>query len=292
MIESMTGYGAGFASSPNYKVTIELKSLNSKYLELVLKLPRVYIKYEHQIRNILTKGLKRGKVVVLLNVEVLSADKRTLMINRPLAKKYLEELTELGQWLNLDDKVNLPFLLQLPEIIPTEIEQEDPEEWDLVKEALSKAVVKLQETRAEEGKALEQDLSLRRANIQAELIEIKKLAPIRLDNVRSRVEQSLEDIRHKIGDLDQNRFEQELVFYLEKLDINEEVVRLQQHLDFFQEMQNQPKSNGKKLQFIAQEMGREINTIGSKANDASIQRRVVAMKDELEKIKEQVLNIV
>ena len=292
MILSMTGYGAATKSSGNYNVTVELKSLNSKYLELVLKLPKVYLKYEHKMRNKLTRRLGRGKVVVLLNVEVLTAEKKPLQINKALAEGYLNELTELARYLKVDDQVNLEFLLSLPEVIPTEIEKEDPEEWSLMESALDEAIERLLEGRAHEGLALSEDLALRVEKIGVELKQIAQLAPQRLEQIRSRVEQALDDIRHKIADVDQNRFEQELVFYLEKLDINEEIVRLTQHLAFFEEMRKEPKSNGKKLQFISQEMGREINTIGSKANNADIQRRVVRMKDELEKIKEQVLNIV
>ena len=290
MIQSMTGYGAATRSSSNYRVTVELKSLNSKFLEATFKLPRVYLKYENRVRSEMTRKLDRGKVMMVMNVEVLNPDKRTLNINRPLVRRYYHELTELAEFLDIPPKIDLPFLLELPEVIPTEIEQEDPEEWDLVQAALEEAMDQLIVSRKEEGQALDRDLAACVAAIAQGLEEVKVLAPRRLENVRSRIDQAIEDIRHKV-EVDRNRFEQELIFYVEKLDINEEIVRLTQHLTFFEELRQAPDNNGKQLQFLSQEMGREINTIGSKANDAAIQRLVVAMKDELDKIKEQTMNI-
>lgn len=292
MLQSMTGYGSSTQISQNYKVTVELKSLNSKYLELVMKLPKVYVKYEHKLRNILTKKLHRGKVLVLLNVEILNPDKHPIQINRALIKGYLSEFREVSKELGMEGDVSMEFLLGLPEVIPTEPATEDPEEWDLIEHALGHAIEKMIESRTEEGKSLSADLDTRVKGIRAELETIKEMAPKRMETIRNRLEKSLDDIRSKVKDLDKNRFEQELIFYMEKQDINEEIVRLTQHLNFFEEMQQLNKSNGKKLQFISQEMGREINTIGSKANNADLQRHVVRMKDELEKIKEQVLNAV
>jgi uncharacterized protein (TIGR00255 family) len=292
MIQSMTGYGAATCSSENFRVTVELKSLNSKFLEATIKLPRSYMKYEHKVRNMLTQRLVRGKVMMVFNVEVLSAEKRTLNINRALAKKYVEELQEIGEFLEVEDQISWSLLLELPEVIPTDLDQADPEEWALFEEALEAACGQLEQSRNDEGKALEEDLIQCVGAIRANLTEIEELAPLRAETIRQRLEQSLEDIRHKVEDLDKNRYEQELIYYLEKLDINEEIVRLSQHLNYFNEMRGNETSNGKQLQFISQEMGREINTIGSKANDAQIQRRVIQMKNELEKIKEQVLNVV
>lgn len=292
MVLSMTGYGSASRSSANYKVTVELKTLNSKFFELSSKLPRNYAKYESDIRQMLMKKLDRGKVSMLLNIEVLQAEKRTLNINKVLAGKYLAELTALADSLEIPAKIDLPFLLDLPEVIPTEIDQDDPEEWELVQGALSDAIVELLNSREEEGKALDLDLVERQEAIQQALSQIEILAPERAEKVRARLDQALQDIRDKIKDVDKNRFEQELIYYLEKLDINEEIVRLSQHLKLFKELRSNDVSNGKQLQFVSQEMGREINTIGSKANHAGIQRLVVGMKDDLEKIKEQVLNIV
>ena len=291
MIHSMTGYGASTRSSKNYQITVEVKSLNSKYFELSLKLPKVYMKYEHLLKNKLSKKLKRGKVSVLLNIEVLNENKRTLKINRALAKKYLAEIRELGKFLEIEKDVDLPFVLDLPEVVPTEAEQEDQEEWTLMAEAIDEAIEHLIVSRNEEGKALDKDLSHQVNSISTALAKVQELAPERMDVIRNRIQQALDDIKHKV-ETDQNRFEQELIFYMEKLDINEEIVRLGQHLTFFTQLQAEDQSNGKQLQFLSQEMGREINTIGSKANDAGIQRLVVGMKNELEKIKEQVLNIV
>ncbi|MFK7926392.1 MAG: YicC/YloC family endoribonuclease [Bacteroidia bacterium] len=292
MIISMTGYGSATRSSENYKVTVELKSLNSKYLEATMKLSRAYIKYEHKLRNILTRELVRGKVMVILNVEILKADKRTLNINRALAKKYVTELRELSDELGINSDISWSLLMELPEVIPTDQDIADPEEWALIEDAVKGACKELTQTRTVEGEALDKDLEERVQAIHTNLEEIKELAPKRLESVRNRIDQSLEDIRHKVDGLDKNRFEQEIIYYIEKLDINEEIVRLSQHLTYFSEMRSSDTSNGKQLQFIGQEMGREINTIGSKANDQQIQRRVVRMKDELEKIKEQVLNVV
>ncbi|MEM6807577.1 MAG: YicC/YloC family endoribonuclease [Bacteroidota bacterium] len=292
MLQSMTGYGSSVKTSQNYKVTIELKSLNSKYLELVMKLPKVYVKYEHKLRNILSKKLGRGKVLVLLNIEILNPDKQPIKINRALLKGYLGEFKDVAKDLGIDQEISLEFLLGLPEVIPTESENEDPEEWELIEKAVREAIEGMIESRMEEGKSLSADLNERVAAIRSELETIKGLAPKRMEIIRDRLGRSLEEIRNKVKDLDKNRFEQELIFYMEKQDINEEIVRLTQHLNFFEEMQALNKSNGKKLQFISQEMGREINTIGSKANNADLQRHVVRMKDELEKIKEQVLNAV
>ena len=287
----MTGYGAASVSSARYRVTVELKSLNSKYLELVMKLPRVYMKYEPRIRHEISQQLKRGKITLMFNVEVLQADHRTLNINHALVKKYKEELEEMANNLELSPELNISLLLTLPEVIPSEVEVEDPEEWELFSKALKEACENMTHSRTEEGKALDQDLGDRIIGIRTCLESVKKMAPGRLEHIRNRIEQAFEEIRHKV-EADPNRFEQELLFYIEKYDINEEIVRLEQHLTYFEELRQSDKSNGKQLQFLSQEMGREINTIGSKANDASIQRLVVGMKDELEKIKEQVLNVV
>ncbi len=288
----MTGYGAATQASANYKVTVELKSLNSKFLEIQLKLPRAYLKYEHKLRTHLGQQLERGKVLVLLNVEVLNPDKNRLNINPSRVEGYYNELKELQEQLALPGEIDLNFLLNLPDVIPIESEVEDPEQWNLIEQATYEACARLIESRNNEGAALDTDLSNSVLEIATSLARIEELAPTRKAYIENRLEQSLEDIRTRIGDFDRNRFEQELIFYLEKLDINEEIVRLTQHIRYFRELQAAKVSNGKKMQFISQEMGREINTIGAKANDASLQRLVVTMKDALEKIKEQTFNIV
>ncbi len=291
MILSMTGYGAASAESANYKISIELKSLNSKFFELSLRVPRLYMQYEHKIRQLLSKELQRGKVSLFLNAEVMNPEKRSLNINQVLAQAYLKELNAARERLHIEQEVDLPFLMGLPEIIPIESAEPDPEEWELIQQAALAAAKKLTESRRHEGEALAADFDLRLAAISSNLEEVESQAPARIEQVRERLMSALSDLKGKL-DFDPNRFEQELVFYIEKLDINEEIVRLRQHLTYFEQMKNEPESNGKKLNFIAQEMGREINTIGSKAQNAEMQRFVVNMKDELDKIKEQVLNIV
>lgn len=287
----MTGYGAGTASSANYRITVELKSLNNRYLELGLKLSRVYMKYEHSLRSLIGKALGRGKVSMYITVEVLNPDKRSLQINEILAKAYLSELQKVGSNLGLKTDISLEYLLTLPEIIPTDSAESDPEEWALIQEATQKALSEILVSRGQEGEALSEDLAERVAEIRKGLDAVAVLAPERLQKVRDRIHTTLEEMVDRNAH-DPNRFEQELAYYMEKLDVNEEIVRLTQHLTYFEEVRLSNESTGKKLNFIAQEMGREINTIGSKANDAGIQRHVVRMKDELDRIKEQVLNIV
>ncbi|MEM6263802.1 MAG: YicC/YloC family endoribonuclease [Bacteroidota bacterium] len=291
MVASMTGYGAATHSSSNYNITVELKSLNSKYFEALLKLPRTYLQYEHKLRSELGSKLTRGKVTFFLNVEVLNPEKRSLNINTVLAKAYFEELSQLREDLNITEPVKLDFLINLPEVLPVETGEADPEEWELIQAATHEACKKLILSREVEGKALETDLKGRVSSIQESLSGIEGLAGDRIQHIRTRLDNSIQELRERV-DADHNRFEQELVFYMEKLDINEEIVRLTQHLTYFLQILAEPVSNGKKLNFISQEMGREINTIGSKAQYAPIQRFVVSMKDELDKIKEQVLNIV
>lgn len=291
MILSMTGYGSATVESANYKISIELKSLNNKYFELSLRVPRIYMQYEHKLRQLLSNELQRGKVSMFLNAEVMNPEKRSLNINRVLAKAYLEEINGVRAELGIDKEVDMPFLMGLPEIIPVESATPDPEEWELIQKAALEAAQKLTASRRDEGEALARDLGNRVEAISANLKEVEARAPERIEAIRERLLSSLTDLKSRV-DFDPNRFEQELIFYIEKLDINEEIVRLRQHLTYFEKMKKEPKSNGKKLNFIAQEMGREINTIGSKAQNAEIQRFVVTMKDELDKIKEQVLNIV
>jgi uncharacterized protein (TIGR00255 family) len=288
----MTGYGLATRSSSNYQISVELKSLNSKFFEVNIKLPRAYVKYESKLRNEMTRRLQRGKIVMNVEIEVLNPAKRTLNINKALAAQYTHELQALADELGLQGGVSLSILMGLPEILPTEVAIEDPEEWSLIEEACLAAMDALQESRREEGTALDADLSERVQVIQEQLAQIQQLAPGRLDHVRQRLRQAVEELKNRLGDADPARFDQEVLYYIEKLDINEEIVRLKQHLAYFQELKNDKLASGKQLQFISQEMGREINTIGAKANDAVMQRLVVVMKDELEKIKEQVMNVV
>lgn len=291
MVQSMTGYGASSVSSENYKVSVELKSLNSKYIEINLKLPRPYLKQEVALRNYLTSQLSRGKVNALVNVEVLNADKHKVHINNDLVRAYSKELNSLRSEMNISSEVSLEYILSLPDIMNNENYEEDPEEWNLIELSFQNAAQELIESRIREGKALERDLRIRADQILQFIKDINNMLPARIETIRSRVLSSLNEVKDRFS-IDANRFEQELIYYIEKLDINEEMVRLRKHVDYFHQTLNEEISNGKKLGFIAQEMGREINTIGSKANDAEIQIFVVKMKEELEKIKEQVQNIV
>lgn len=290
MIQSMTGYGMGVSHSENYKVTVEFKSLNSKYLELILKLPRTYMKYEHLLRNQLTKELERGKIAMLLNVEVLNPTKRTLRINHTLLDTYINDLKAIQSKYALQP-LTLEKLLDLPDVMIESVAEEDEEEWNLIKKATAIASEALIKSRKEEGKALEIDFLERLLAIEAFLGEVEAFAPQRIEDIRNKMKNTLEEIKSRV-EVDLNRFEQELIFYIEKLDINEEIVRLRQHVRYFKEVIKNPNNSGKQLNFISQEMGREINTIGSKANHVSMQRAVVGMKEELEKIKEQTMNIV
>lgn len=287
----MTGYGAACLSSDNYRVAVELKSLNSKFMEVNMKLPRSYMQEELLIRNLLTAKLERGKVNVSLTVEVTNPDKHHLRTNQALLKAYARDLEKLRLDLGLHEGVSLEFILGLPNAMSPDSDQADPEEWDLIQKCFEQASEMLVESRTSEGEALAKDLLQRNESIAKNLAEVGNLLPARYDAMRSRIENTISDIKDKVKN-DANRFEQELIFYLEKLDINEEMVRLEQHINYFQQALDEPVSNGKKLGFISQEMGREINTIGSKANNADIQVLVVQMKEDLERIKEQVLNIV
>lgn len=287
----MTGYGAATFSSENYKATVELKSLNSKFAEINLRLPRTYMQQEIVIRNLLTQALQRGKINGVLTLEVLNPDKLKLRINRPLVHAYVRELDALRHELGLSQPLELEYILNLPDALATDGDDADPEEMDLVMRAFAVATERMLASRNEEGKALEADMRNCGHNIGLELAKIGDYLPERLENIRARLNNSLQEVKER-SQMDGNRYEQELIYYIEKLDVNEEMVRLAKHLEYFEKTLSEKESNGKKLGFILQELGREINTIGSKANHAGIQVMVVKMKEELERIKEQVLNIV
>lgn len=290
MIQSMTGYGASVQSSDNYKVSVELKSLNSKFLEINFKMPKNYLSHELTIRNLMGKKLLRGKIAAMMTVEVMDPEKIKLQINEPLVGKYAETLQGLRDKFNIQGGFDLPYLLSLPDAIINEHDGQDEEELDLIISGFKEAVKELIGSRMEEGKALAADMRLRIKNIGDNLLKVQEMLPARSENVRQRILNSLNEVKNSF-EVDQNRFEQELIYYIEKLDINEEIVRLKKHLEYFLDSLDSDDSNGKKLGFISQEMGREINTIGSKANDADIQVFVVKMKEELEKIKEQTQNV-
>lgn len=286
----MTGYGAFTISSDDYKVAVELKSLNSKFLEINLKLPRAYMRYEIQLRNYLTQQLVRGKVNVALSTEILNPQKHRLDINRRLLKAYHRELEGVRNDLGLEKGLDLQFLLSLPDVIAPSEDVGDPEEYSLIQVAFQNAVKDLQDSRVQEGVAIDQDFRIRLEMIRRKCKLVEDLAPTRVRSIREKMLATLHELSDNLN-ADANRFEQELIYFIEKLDITEEVVRLNKHLEYFEKVLEDSVSNGKKLAFIAQEMGREINTIGSKANDADMQVHVVEMKEELEKIKEQLNNV-
>jgi len=290
MIKSMTGFGKSAAEIPQKKVSIEIKSLNSKSLDLNARLPWLYKEKESEIRNIISQKLDRGKIDLTINFDSLDSE-IVPVINKSVVKNYYEQLKEIAGELNLktEDQL-LSTIMRLPDALKTEKPELDEDEWKLVREKMIEAIEQLDAFRMEEGKSIEADLSKCVDKILGSLHEIEKFEGERIERIRVRINASLTE---SVGteNIDKNRFEQELIFYLEKLDINEEKVRLRKHCEYFLEKIASLPPNGKILNFISQEIGREINTIGSKANDASIQKLVVMMKDELERIKEQSLNV-
>ncbi|MDA9069644.1 YicC family protein [Algibacter sp.] len=284
MIYSMTGYGKSVLQLPTKKVTIELKSLNSKNLDLNARMPSIYREKELAIRKILADKLVRGKVDFSIYVEATAEDTST-QINTPVVKQYIEQLKNV---VDGDDMDMLKMAVRFPDALNTVREEIDENEWKSIEAEIHHAIEDLNNYRLNEGKVLEIDFNNRIVTINELLDKVIAMDPERVEGVRERLLKGVEELREKY---DENRFEQELVYYIEKFDITEEKVRLKNHLNYFTESINSKDSNGKKLGFISQEMGREINTIGSKSNYAPMQQLVVEMKDELEKIKEQLLNV-
>jgi len=286
----MTGYGKSVAETPQKKISFEVKSLNSKQLDLNLKLPWLYKEKESEIRNIISKKLDRGKVDVSIFIDTIGDD-ATPVINKGVVKNYYNQLGEIARELNIKlDNSIIDTIMKLPESLKVDKLELDDEEWDLVKSKLEESLFQIDKYRVEEGTAIEADFKRAISVITSTLDEIAALDGERIARVRQKMGNSLAEY-FSGENIDKNRFEQELIYYIEKLDINEEKVRLRKHCDYFLEKMEDPSPNGKILNFISQEIGREINTIGSKANDAEIQKFVVKMKDELEKIKEQTLNV-
>jgi|APHig6443717817_1056837.scaffolds.fasta_scaffold34528_2 uncharacterized protein (TIGR00255 family) len=290
MIRSMTGYGKAIAETPQKKITIEIKSLNSKQLDLNAKLPWLYKEKEPEIRNLVSQMLDRGKIDISVYFDILE-DEGVPVINKSIVKNYFKQLKEIAGDLeiNIDDQI-LPIIMRLPDSLKTEKPELPEDEWTIVKKQIIASINVLDLYRIEEGKSIETDLRKRISGILESLSTVETFEPGRIEKVREKLISILKD-NNGTENLDKNRFEQELIFYLEKFDINEEKVRLKKNCEYFLETIETPSPNGKILSFIAQEIGREINTMGSKANDASIQKLVVMMKDELEKIKEQTNNI-
>lgn len=290
MIRSMTGYGKAIAETPQKKITIEIKSLNSKQLDLNAKVPWLYKEKEPEIRNLVSQMLDRGKIDISVYFDILE-DEGVPVINKSIVKNYYKQLKEIAGELeiNIDDQI-LPIIMRLPDSLKTEKTELPEDEWAIVKKQIIGSINVLDLYRIEEGKSIETDLKKRISGILDSLSAVETFEPGRIGKVREKLITILKD-NNGTENLDKNRFEQELIFYLEKFDINEEKVRLKKNCEYFLETIETPSPNGKILSFIAQEIGREINTMGSKANDASIQKLVVMMKDELEKIKEQANNI-
>ncbi len=286
MILSMTGYGKANQTYKDKIIIVELRALNSKNLDLKTRMPSNYREMEMPVRKLLSQILKRGKIDLTIQIEDLE-DRPKNKINMPVLQQYLNDLIQINP--NAEQSVLIAAALRLPDVLKPEEEQLSEEEQEAVLNTLQDAAERLTRYRKDEGQALKDDLQLRLKNINKELKEIEQLDKERLNKIKQRLKVALYNLQMEV---DQNRFEQELIYYLEKLDINEEKVRLKNHLQYFEkELQKNNDMKGKKLGFISQEIGREINTIGSKANDSQIQRKVVQMKDELEKIKEQVLNV-
>lgn len=294
MLQSMTGFGSATVENPKISVTVEVKSLNSKFLDIYCRIPRSYSEREVEIRNLLTQELERGKVELSFSVTPKDESASSTVINRPLVKAYFKDLMATAKELNFDASPTevLRMATMMPNAYNSDVlnKEEAVEEWDLIKEAVNQAIKKCKEFRLQEGKATELKFKEYIENIGKLLEDVIEQEPKRLPIVRERLEKAVGEWSQN-ENFDRNRFEQELIYYIEKFDISEEKARLKNHLEYFiKELKT--ASNGKKLNFIAQEIGREINTLGSKANDAIIQQIVVQMKDELEKIKEQTMNIV
>lgn len=284
MIQSMTGFGKAEIQFENKSYVLELRSLNSKGLEINARLPVHVREIEIQLKKNIGEFLKRGKIDLNLNIENIS-ESSAKTINIATVNQYIEQLRSIedGDRLEL-----LKIALKLPDTLKTEIKDFDESEIELIESLLKKAIEALNEFRSDEGKTLEIEFNKRLVNLEGLLKEVEIIDPERSTKIKEKLNAALESLPTEV---DQNRFEQELIYYLEKYDVTEEKVRLKNHIDYFKKTLDSETSNGKKLGFIAQEVGREINTIGSKANHAGLQKMVIQMKDELEKIKEQLLNV-
>lgn len=288
MIKSMTGFGKATKEFADKTVNVEIRSLNSKGMDLSLRLSSIYREFELELRNDISKKLERGKIDLSIFVE--SKNQETPVdINTDLAKAYHKKLKDLANDLNENSDSLLSQIIKLPDVLKSERKEANENEWKEIKTVIEVAIEGLNKFRDDEGKSIEKDFTERLNIIMDCLEKIKELDKLRIENIKKRIKGNITEV---IGTekIDINRFEQELIYYVEKLDINEEKVRLKTHCDYFLKTMKDP-SSGRKLNFITQEIGREINTIGSKANDAEIQKLVVLMKDELEKIKEQSNNV-
>ncbi|MEN9326806.1 YicC/YloC family endoribonuclease [Flavobacterium sp.] len=285
MILSMTGFGKASLQLATKKITVEVKSLNSKGLDLNTRMPSVYRENELALRNLLAQKLERGKVDFSLYVEV-TGEETSSKINAPIVKAYMAQMKAILPDANETELMKMA--VRMPDTMKTEREEIDPNEWKQIQTVIDEAIENMLSFRTSEGASLEKEFTLRIENIRNYMNQALALDPERVTAIKERLQTAIDELKVNV---DTNRFEQELIYYLEKLDITEEKVRLTNHLDYFLQTLNGSEANGRKLGFITQEMGREINTMGSKSNHAEMQKLVVMMKDELEKIKEQVLNV-
>ena len=285
MIQSMTGFGKASLQLPTKKITVEIKSLNSKGLDLNTRMPSVFREMELGLRNQISQRLERGKVDFSLYVEV-TGEETTSKINVPIVKGYINQMKAVIP--TADETELMKMAVRMPDALKTERDEIDENEWKQIQTVIDEALENIASFRKDEGASLEKEFQLRIANIEKLMNEAVSYDAERVETVKTRLRTALDELQVNV---DENRFEQELIFYLEKYDITEEKVRLGNHLNYFLETLNGTEANGRKLGFITQEMGREINTMGSKSNHSEMQKLVVMMKDELEKIKEQVLNV-
>lgn len=284
MIQSMTGFGKASLQLPTKKITVEIKSLNSKGLDLSVRMPSAFREMELGLRNQIAQKLERGKIDFSLFVEV-TGEETSSKVNVPIVKAYINQLKEV---VNGDETELLKMAVRMPDALKTEREDIDEGDWAQIQTVITEALDNIHNFRVAEGVALEKEFEMRISNISNLMNETVALDGERIQTVKDRLHTAIEELKLNV---DENRFEQELIYYLEKMDITEEKVRLENHLNYFIETLAGKEANGRKLGFITQEMGREINTMGSKSNHAKMQKLVVQMKDELEKIKEQVLNV-
>ena len=285
----MTGFGKKACELSHKNIIIQLRALNSKQLDVYTKIPGLYKEKDLEIRKLIAKELVRGKIELSFYIEN-TGEESNYRLNKELAKHYYEELTDLEVSLGIEKSEYLPVLLKMPDVLKTELQELDETEWKKIRESILSALKELNAYRENEGKAMEKDIVMRVKKILELLIAVEPHEKKRLETVRERI---TTDLNKYLTDasVDKNRFEQEMFYYIEKMDITEEKVRLKKHCEYFLEIVEQDIPTGKKLGFISQEIGREINTLGSKANNVELQQIVVNMKDELEKIKEQLLNV-
>ncbi|MFZ4435367.1 MAG: YicC/YloC family endoribonuclease [Flavobacterium psychrophilum] len=285
MIQSMTGFGKSSLQLASKKITVEVKSLNSKGLDLSVRIPSVYREMELGLRNEVAARLERGKIDLSVYIE-MTGEQTSTKINVPIVQAYMQQMKAVLP--QADETELMKMAVRMPDALKTEREEIDENDWIEIQQVIQEALANIAQFRVDEGASLHKEFSLRIGNIRRNMQEALLLDPERVQAIKDRLQTAIAELQVQV---DENRFEQELIYYLEKLDITEEKVRLTNHLDYFIETLNGSEANGRKLGFITQEMGREINTMGSKANHATMQKLVVQMKDELEKIKEQVLNV-